>query len=303
MTAVLDRTAATPQGNLQESFAREGYLILHDVLPVDEIDACAHALAAIRGQRPELTVAATAPARDRMDSMVRLAQAGNELHAVERIALHPRIRDTLRQMFDQEPVARYTRLLAQSPGALPANAERRGTPHLHNFGMSTRPPGGRAIAWTPVDDVHPDAGPMWFLPRSHIELVSFPDRLLDAIPDSRNRLHRMWKQGATAEAWLDWHGEVGDHSMAMLADWMDETGAQPVPVLLRRGDLLIFSNDLLHGSLRARNPALPRRVLFTHYHADGPRFFEKRDWVRRERGLTDPDGLRRFYTSMKGFFD
>jgi ectoine hydroxylase-related dioxygenase (phytanoyl-CoA dioxygenase family) len=321
MTAVFARTAATPEGNLYESFAREGYLILHDVLGVDEVDACTAALAAIRGQHPELTVPPTAPARDRIDSMVRLAQAGNALDAVERIALHPTVCDALRQMFDQEPVARYTRLLAQSPGALAANAERQGTPHLHNFGMSTHPPGGRAIVWTPVDDVHPDAGPMWFVPRSHLELAAFPDRLLDAIPDSRNRLHHLWKHGATAEVWLDWHGKVGDYSMAMLADWLKASGAQPVPVMLRRGDVLIFSNDLLHGTLRACNPDIPRRALFTHYHADGrelwelgdavgsdvnprgPRFFETREWVRRERGLMDPEGLRRFYASLKGFFD
>lgn len=321
MSAMFERTAATSRRNLHEAFAREGYLILHDVLPLDEIDACAVELAALRSQRPELTVPSSASARDRINSMVKLAQAGNDIDAVEQIALHPAVCDALRQVFGHAPVARYTRLLEQSPGALPANAERRGTPHLHNFGMSTRPPGGRAIVWTPVDDVHPEAGPMWFLPRSHIELASFPDRLLDAHPDSRHRLHQMWKQGAPAESWLEWHAQVGERSMAMLADWMDETGARPVPVMLRRGDALIFSNDLLHGTLRARSPAIPRRILFTHYHADtrelwelgdavgsdvnpaGPRFFETRDWIRGERGLTDPDGLRRFYASMKGFFD
>ena len=320
MTMMLERTAETPRANWREAFASDGYIVLHGVLSVDVIDACAASLASLRELRPDLTVPSTAPARDRIDSMVRLAQAGNEIDAVQQVALHATILDALRQVFGQEPVARYTRLLAQSPGALSINAERRGTPHLHNFGMATRPPGGRAIVWTPVDDVHPDAGPMWFLPRSHIEFASFPDRLLDAIPNGRNRLHQLWEQGATAEAWLGWHGEVGDHSMAILADWMDETGAQPVPVMLRRGDALIFSNDLLHGSLRASNPTIPRRIMFTHYHADGrqlwelgdavgsdvnplgPRFFEKRDWVRRERGLTDPDGLRRFYASMKGFF-
>ena len=321
MTEIVERTAETLRSGWHEAFAREGYIVIHDVLFAAEIDACAASLATLRDLRPDLTVPMTAPARDRIESMVRLAQAGNEIDAVEQIALHPTIRDALHQVFGQEPVARYTRLLAQSPGALPVNAARRGTPHLHNFGMATRPPGGRAIVWTPVDDVHPDAGPMWVLPRSHIEFVSFPDRLLDAIPNGRDRLHQLWRQGGSAEDWLSWHGEVGDHSMAILADWIEETGAQPVPVMLRRGDVLIFSNDLLHGSLVARNPDIPRRIMFTHYHADGrelwelgdavgsdenpqgPRFFEKRDWVRRTRGLTDPDGLRRFYASMKGFFD
>lgn len=320
MTASANRTPASTDADLRASFAENGFLVLHGILPVDDVEACATALAGLRQAYPDLNVALDAPARDRFDAMDRLTRRAYENEAIENIALHAGIQNVLRQIFGQEPVARYTRLLAESPGSLAVNAARRGTPHLHNFGQATRPPGGRVIVWTPVDHVHPDAGPMWFLPKSHLEFASFPDRLIDAVPGAREQLHRMWADGASAETWLAWHGELGDHSMEILADWMDQHAAWPVPVILRRGDVLIFSNDLLHGTLPAKNPQLSRRIMFTHYHADGrelweigdalgsdenqdgPRLYQQTDWVRRDGGLIDPDGFRRFYASMKGFF-
>jgi hypothetical protein len=319
MTDLLERTPAT-LGDLGEAFRGDGYAILHGALPLEEVEACAAVLGSLRDIHPDVNVPASAPAAERFEGMARLVHYGNDKEAVAAIALNATIRKALWQMFGQEPVARFTRLLAQSPGAIPANAERRGTPHLHNFGMATRPAGGRAIVWTPVDDVHPDAGPMWFLPKSHLDLADFPDRLIAAVPGSRDALLRMWRDGASAEDWLRWHGDLGDHSMAMLADWMDATNAKAVPVLLRRGDVLIFSNDLLHGTLPAKNPTLSRRIMFTHYHADhhelweigdalgslenpdGPRLYGHQDWVRTDRGLTDPEAFRRFYASMPGFF-
>lgn len=320
MNDELVRTPETSRNGLRQSYLENGFAVLHNALPPDAVDACAAALSSLRRKHADLDVRATAPASERFEAMCRLVSYAHQEPDVEAIALNATVCAALRAMFGAEPVARYTRLLEQSPGAIPANSNRRGTPHLHNFGMATRPTGGRAIVWTPVDDVHPDAGPMWFLPESHRVFVDFPERLLDAVPGSRDQLHAMWSEGASAERWLEWHGGLGDRSMEILADWMDEAGAKPVPVLLRRGDVLIFSNDLLHGTLAARDPSLPRRIMFTHYHALDHELWEIGDALgsdinaagsrcagdatceRRDGGLVDPGAFRRFYASMNGFF-
>ena len=49
-------------------------------------------------------------------------------------------------------------------------------------------------------------------------MASFPDRLLDAVPGARERLHRMWADGARAEDWLAWQGDAASETATPATD-------------------------------------------------------------------------------------
>jgi ectoine hydroxylase-related dioxygenase (phytanoyl-CoA dioxygenase family) len=100
-------------------------------------------------------------------------------------------------------------------------------------------------AWVALEDVHPDAGPLFYWDRSH-RMV--PKHVFD---------------GGSVMAQGD-----GPHIRAF-EDYLEnacrEAGLKQRIFTPHKGDMLIWHSALVHGGMPRTNPALTRRSIVSHY--------------------------------------
>ena len=105
-----------------------------------------------------------------------------------------------------------------------------------------------AASWIPLEDIHPDAGPLAYYPGSHHPDVS---------------------------GFFDWgHGSILLEPDSVktpielsryLEDRVKEAAISPQIFLPKRGDVLIWHGNLIHEGTAIKDPALTRKSYVTHY--------------------------------------
>lgn len=103
--------------------------------------------------------------------------------------------------------------------------------------------------WLAMEDISPDAGPLFYYPGSH------------HWPIMTNALIGRQGYGSVLESAQDPYGPA----------WRalcDAHGTQPETFLARKGQALIWCANLLHGGSRQNNPMLTRWSQVTHYYFD-----------------------------------
>jgi hypothetical protein len=96
--------------------------------------------------------------------------------------------------------------------------------HIDSLYMTPRTPHSLVTAWVALEDVHPDAGPLVYYPGSHkIPLYTFNDG----------------SHHATRDEIVDWFDYI-DVQLRL-------RGLRGRKLLARKGDVLIWHSDLVHG--------------------------------------------------------
>jgi phytanoyl-CoA hydroxylase len=116
-----------------------------------------------------------------------------------------------------------------------------------------------AASWIPLEDIHPDAGPLGYYPGGHKpEKSGFFD----------------WGGGSII------HDEQSSRSPMEFAEYlwarMKAQGLDRVEFHPRKGDVLIWHGNLPHEGTQVKDPARTRKSYVTHYTAE--RFLP--EWMR-----------------------
>lgn len=130
--------------------------------------------------------------------------------------------------------------------------------HSDAFHMMTKPPGYLVAIWIALEDISPDCGPVFYLPGTHrLPYITTED--LD-LPSNGSKLFVPDKAAAYYER---------------IKQEIREAGVEPVQFLPKKGDVLIWHSNLLHGGGPITNPESTRRSLVAHYYgADTLRWHE-----------------------------
>lgn len=105
-----------------------------------------------------------------------------------------------------------------------------------------------AASWTPLEDIHPDSGPLAYYPGSHrLEVSGMFD----------------WGGGSIV------YEQDSERQPPELSDYlqqrMDEAGLQPKVFCPRKGDVLVWHGNLSHAGTAIVDPGLTRKSYVTHY--------------------------------------
>ena len=168
----------------------------------------------------------------------RLQDGWLEQPAVRALALEPLVLDLLRQLYGREPFAFQTLNFAVgSEQHFHSDAV-----HFHSY-----PHGFMCGVWFALQDIEAESGPLQYFPGSH-RLPYLSAQALGLTPDQ-----------IAAEA----------HPQTLFeGHWQQavaERGFQPERFLARRGDVLIWHANLLHGGEPVRNRQLRRWSQVVHY--------------------------------------
>jgi ectoine hydroxylase-related dioxygenase (phytanoyl-CoA dioxygenase family) len=121
--------------------------------------------------------------------------------------------------------------------------------HSDSIHMTTYPLGYLIAVWIALEDTHPDNGPLFYYPGSH----RLPYLLNSDFNEGETALQLGKKDYADYED--------------RIAEQIRQQSLQPEVFLAKKGDLLIWHANLIHGGMPVQNPALTRKSMVIHYYA------------------------------------
>ncbi|MDO6433991.1 phytanoyl-CoA dioxygenase family protein [Flavitalea sp. BT771] len=121
--------------------------------------------------------------------------------------------------------------------------------HSDSIHMTTYPLGYLIAVWIALEDTHPDNGPLFYYPGSH----RLPYLLNSDFNEGETALQLGKKD------YVDYEDRI--------AEQIRERSLQPEVFLAKKGDLLIWHANLIHGGMPVQNPALTRKSMVIHYYA------------------------------------
>lgn len=169
----------------------------------------------------------------------RLQDGWRDLPAARSLALQPQVLDLLRHLYGREPFAFQTL-------NFPVGSEQ--TFHSDAVHFHAEPKGFMCGVWIPLADVEPDSGPLVYYPGSHrLPYLSAASLgLTPAQVAAEPHPQRFFEPG--------WHDDVA------------RLGLEPQLFLPRRGQVLIWHANLLHGGSPVANRHARRWSQVVHYY-------------------------------------
>ena len=163
---------------------------------------------------------------------------------VRRIATNPRVRQILTYLYGRECFPFQTLNFAT------------GTQqhyHTDSVHFSARPERFMCGVWVAFEDVGPDQGPLIYYPGSHKWPIY-----------TREHIGRTYRK------------RTGSHQEAFQPMWerlVEVSGVQPERFLPRKGQMLIWASNLLHGGDLQTNRRLTRWSQVTHYYFENCSYY------------------------------
>jgi hypothetical protein len=256
--------SALPSARLTTKFAELGYVTLANAIDAGVIDGHLQGLKQFDLQFPSARLVDDLPVREGLRRLRERYAFQAEHEPTLQLQFSPALADALRQLLRQEPVALFTTTFEVSPLARRAATNTDLTPHLHNFELVAEPADAFVLAWIALEDVRPEAGPMWILPGSHHVWRDFPLELAAEVrrhPRLLAMLNVAHSRRLQLEQWSQLVASITAIARKLIHTRTLEPAIRPHPVLLKKGDVLLFDPSLLHGTLPP-NPCqghIPRR--------------------------------------------
>jgi len=121
--------------------------------------------------------------------------------------------------------------------------------HSDSIHMTTYPLGYLVAVWIALEDTTMDNGPLFYYPGSH----RLPYLLNEDFNEGSTSLHLGRKD------YVDYEDRI--------ASVIEEKQLKKEIFLAKKGDILVWHANLIHGGLPVRNPDLTRKSMVIHYFA------------------------------------
>jgi hypothetical protein len=238
------RSRAALDGGLEEaarvarSFIEEGYAVLPGLIEAAECDSICADLHRFVARHSELSERYR-DAQGRYPRLVNLHLAS--LQAM-RAGNHPRLARILDFLFGK-PTGIYSSLYFEFGSQQPMH---RDSPFFHTY-----PKNQFAGCWIALEDIHPDAGPLMYVPGGHRLAIDQRKIFRDVQLENPGRGHDWW----LGQALQMYYGTV--------ITWAREQG-EPRTLAVSKGDVVIWHPELPQGGSPARDPLRAGRSIVFH---------------------------------------
>ena len=243
----LDRRSAA--GELDDTtrelcvrFATDGYAVVPGVLSSDECDQVWDAY--LRGVADGVVAPSPEKMGDDDPHPGHVMNAHIELPEVRAAASNPQLMALVDTLLGVDPILFQTLLFPKGRGQLE---------HSDTIHMTTYPHGYMCAAWIALEDIDPDAGPLCYYPGSH-------------------RLPRIYGSDVdlSPERFADeLYGAVAERYEPAVQQLLVRSGIEKQVFLPRKGDVLIWHDNLIHGGTPRTDVRPSRKSLVCHYFGRG----------------------------------
>lgn len=145
--------------------------------------------------------------------------------------------------------------------------------HIDAIFFYTEPVYAMAGLWVALEDVHPDAGPLFYLPGSHRWPFIRGEHLWEARPELTASLERARGRSRGHADRVRLAGLLGQAWTQRMKAMEPEQGGQRELALLKAGDVVIWHALLAHGGSPVHDRARSRRSVVYHYIGETARLY------------------------------
>jgi hypothetical protein len=222
------------EAQLLRRWTEQGYITLQGVLPQETACAIATDIDELVAEHQEEPLEVL---RERLNN------AFPDSAATRKALVQPRVLEVLDLLLGKRMVPHQTL-------SLPVSSQQ--DEHSDQILMSTHPAGYMAAVWFALEDIDDECGPLVVHPGSHRwPYVSAQDV---GIPKDSD------------QAQCD--SIYNEHYYGMIAGRVAKGDSEPFEFIPKRGDLLIWHSNLIHGARRISRAGATRRSLIAHYYAE-----------------------------------
>jgi len=143
-------------------------------------------------------------------------------------------------------------LLGRDPKPLQTIASHKGSQqglHSDSIHMTTYPLGYLIACWIAVEDIHPDSGPLVYYPGTH------------RLPHVFSKDVGITEEDFRREGYAPYHAKYEPR----IRELVEQHGREPHYFHAKKGDVLIWHANLIHGGSERRDLAHSRRAIVCHY--------------------------------------
>lgn len=223
----------------REQYDRDGYLIVTDAgIPNEVLDG---AVADTKDLYEEEEFGERSDEHGVFYTSHRIMDAWKISANVKAIALNPRIIAILRELYGREPLPFQTL-------TFPFGTQQ--AVHSDTLHFNSKPPGYMAGVWVALEDMDMDNGPVEYYPGTH-KLPEVTMQTIGADPDYSH--YTKYEQ--------------------YIRELIEREGLEPHYATIKKGEVLIWSANILHGGSKQRDPARSRHSQVTHFYFEGCRYY------------------------------
>lgn len=240
----IDRALESKDINFQtaeicKKWHRDGYVVLENFVSAGDLDLAweAYESAIHRGVlKPPVAVNSSFPDRTLNPHLL--------IPEMKNILKQKKIMNLLSVLMGREATAFQT---------IAAHAGSQQLEHSDAIHMTTYPMGYMAAAWIAFEDIHLDSGPLVYYPGSH-RLPYYLSLEVDISPqDFIKRGYRIYEEKYEP----------------FIQNLIKEKNLKPQYFSPKKGDVLLWHHNLLHGGSPRKNPSLSRKSVVCHYFVEG----------------------------------
>ncbi|GAN47810.1 phytanoyl-CoA dioxygenase family protein [Methylobacterium radiotolerans] len=239
---VARRDITPKQAEICRYWEEHGYYVLRGAIDSDTIDEAwgAYEAAIARG---DLTLAPEKAAPDDPHPG-RYLNPHLKVEELDRLLKHPVLMNFSSMVLGRPAIPFQT--IASHKGSQQSE-------HSDSIHMTTYPLGYLAACWVAMEDIHADAGPLVYYPGTHRLPYLFSHDVGISTDDFRER----------------GYGAYVDRYEPAIKQEIREHGATPAYFTARKGDVLFWHANLLHGGSARADMQRSRKALVHHYFAEG----------------------------------
>lgn len=229
---------------IRQYYETNGYVVLRRLLPDEPIEDFLSAYESVKRNKHfvyysqsthksiKLSLTSEGFIQESMLSPSRLKLNSKFSSAVERCLFHQNISEALSVLSGSQKHVMWQNMFFDfSTGTIE---------HQDHWYLDTTPPGHLIAAWYALEDIHPDSGCFFVLPRSHKGEVLKSDSFLD-------------------------HEDFRIATLSLI----EREGYEYKSLPLRKGDVLLWHPYLMHGAYRNTNPSYSRKSFTAHFYPLG----------------------------------
>jgi len=233
---------------MRQAWIQHGLVVLHGLFDSRQVDEYNTIVAKVRS--------AIDDGKDEFGYGDRIGQLHQKYNHLLELANSERITQFLAWAFGDKPIVF---------GSL--NFERGSTQaaHIDAIVFCPQPTYSMAGLWVAREDIHPDSGPLFYIPGSHQWPLAHGEDVVATHPDlatlriKARGLNDSGERSAIVRKLSDaWTGDF--------ARLLEERNAGKVTLELKKGDAVVWHSHLAHGGQPRNNPKLGRRSAVFHFH-------------------------------------
>lgn len=266
----------------QKDWEEKGYCVFPGLIPEEDADALVSELDEFRTSCGET--------KDEFGYGQRIGLFHIVNEKSLQIALHPKIVDFVRWAMDCEPLL-Y--------GSLSFEAGTEQELHQDSIFFHTEPGHHMVGVWIALEDIDPQAGPLFYVPGSHKWDFPVGEDVLLANPHFEERVLKARRGEMAPEEIAELSGEMGRAWTEQLLDQEATYGVPRVNNIAKKGDVFVWHGRLAHGGSARQDRSLSRNSMVCHFISTECLFFDmntffvkpRADYVKENSlGLSIVDG-------------